>query len=328
MKTITVAVHALAIAAAAAMLAACSGGPTQVVSKAASAERIPDRRAHPNNVPYLFVSDQGGSPGQGKVVVFNYPSPNTWAFTLNGLNTPAGECVDSSTGNVYVTDTAAQNVRVYSNGGTPLQTLNDAGNSPVACAVKLSPYRVAVVNANGPSITVYSGTGINPPSTTYPTSLLTTAAYDSFRASASNQKLYIDGTFGGAFRLVKMNQNGNFSVVTTGGPPSLPGGLQQPPGSGYLAIGSASLNAVYHVSFAGVVLPSNPPTNPNPTVLSGSCNSFGDYFINRDAPHELVILNPETCNSKVNAYKYPAGGPSGNSYSAFLVQPVGVVVSQ
>ena len=325
MKKITAACHAFGVAAIATMLAAC-GGPTQVVSNPAGAERIPNRRAHPNNVSYLFVSDQGGAPGLGKVVVFNYPSPNTWAFTLNGLNTPAVECVDSSTGNVYVTDTAAQDVKEYSNSGILQQTLNDAGNSPVACAVKLSSYRVAVVNANGPSITVYSGTGTNPPSSTYATSLLTTAAYDSFRNG--NQKLYIDGTFGGAFRLIKMNQNGNFSTVTTGGPPTAPGGVQQPPGYGYLAIGNASLNAVYHISFTGAVLPSQPPTNPNPTSLNGSCNSFGDFFIHLDAPHERVLLNPETCNSKVNAYKYPAGGPPGNSYSTNLVQPVGVVVSQ
>jgi hypothetical protein len=40
-------------------------------------------------------------------------------------------------------------------------------------------------------------------------------------------------------------------------------------------------------------------------------------------------MNPENCSpARVNAYKFPAGGPPGNHYTTNLVHPVGVVVSQ
>lgn len=110
----------------------------------------------PNIVPYLYVSDLGTGPGNGVVQVFNYPN-NTLAFTLTGFNVPAGECVDAA-GNVYITDTASSDILEYANGGvTPIRILKDPGQRPVACAVRQSPYRVAVANGASGSISVYNG---------------------------------------------------------------------------------------------------------------------------------------------------------------------------
>jgi hypothetical protein len=320
-KILAPAGYAFNAAAALVLLSAC-GGTTQV-----GAPSVPLGQFHvkvrPDNVPRLFVSDLGNGVGNGVVQIFAFPN-NSLAQTLTGFNAPAGECVDTA-GNVYITDSGNSNIQEYSNSYTLIRTLNDPGNMPVACAVKNSPYRVAVVSGNSPSITVYTGTGLIPPSMTYTTTLFSSIAYDSYHSS--NARLYFDGIAGGSPALGYMAPGGSFTFVAPL-PVLGPGGVQQPPGNGYLAIGDSMTNKVYHIRTNGAMATNNPPTNPNPTVLSNSCSSFGDFYIVHDAPHERSIVNPETCMGEANQYKFPAGGPPGQHFTSPLIKPVGVVLSQ
>jgi hypothetical protein len=313
--------YAFSAAAALVIISACSGttpmgGPPAALSQS-------HVKVRPNNVPHLFVSDLGSGPGSGVVQVFNYPN-NILAFTLTGFNTPAGECVDRVSGDVYITDPGNSNIQEYSNGGAFIQTLNDPGKMPVACAVRSSPvYRVAVVSGNSPSITVYTGTGI-PTSATYSTTLFSSIAYDSYY-NIPNLRLYFDGIAGGVPSLGYMTQSGGFSVIAAL-PVLGPGGVQKVPG--YLAIGDSTSNKVYRIQTSGIPAPNNPPTSPNPTVLSNSCSSFGDFYLQRHTANERTVINPETCMAEANEYKFPAGGAPGQHFTSPLIKPVGVVVSQ
>jgi hypothetical protein len=100
--------------------------------------------------------------------------------------------------------------------------------------------------------------------------------------------------------------------------------VQKVPGFPYLAVGDSTTNKVYSITNLGALA----AVSPNPTVLSNSCSSFGDFYIERHAATERTIINPETCMAEVNEYKYPAGGPPGQHFTAPLVHPVGAVVSQ
>lgn len=304
-----------------ATLAAC-GGPTQIASPSMHVNSAV--KARPNNSPYLFVSDQGTGAGSGQVVIYNFPSANSVFGVITGLNVPGGECVDPSTGNVYVTDTAAGTILEFANSGTLIQTLSVKPNRPVACAVKTGPsYRVAVVLGNAPTIIVFSGTGLNPPFATYSGSaVFSRISYASYYNS--DQKLYLTGVppFG------KMNQTGGFSAITiTGGPiPGGPGGIQQPLGKNYLALGDSTAPLVSRIHTTGIYATGGPA---NPSTFTQSCGVFGDFFIQNFGGNEREIMNPENCTpARVNAYKFPAGGPPGNHYTTNLVHPVGVVVSQ
>jgi hypothetical protein len=326
MKNTISTAYALSVAAAVTLLSGCSG-TSQIGSSAIPSHSIADRQGvRPPLVPHLFVSDLGTGPGSGVVQVFSYPN-NTLAFTLSGFNTPAGECVDGS-GNVYVVDTGASAIQEYTNAGAFVHTLNDPGQNPAACAVRQAPYRVAVSNGASGSISVYNGAATSPTSVFSNSTKFTTVAYMDYH-TGSPPVLYLDGSgMSGPFTFGKMSAAGAFTVIPVSGGPAAPGGVQQPPGKLYLAVGDASSNTIYHIRPNGVLAVSNPPANPNPTVLSNSCNSFGDFYIDRITTNERVVINPETCMSKANEYKFPAGGPPGQQFTSPLISPVGVVVSK
>ncbi len=326
MKIHSSAAYALSVAAAATLLSGCAGS-SQIGSPVTATHLLPDRKGvRPPLVPYLFVSDLGTGPGNGVVQVYNYPN-NTLAFTLGGFNTPAGECVDGA-GNVYVVDTGASAIQEYTNAGAFVHTLNDPGQNPVACAVRQTPYRVAVANGASGSISVYNGAATTPTNVFSNLTKFTTVSFLDYH-TGSPPVLYLDGIgMSGPFTFGKMSAAGAFTVIPVSGGPTAPGGVQQPPGKLYLAVGDASSNAIYHIRTNGVLAVSNPPVNPNPTLLLSSCNSFGDFYIDLLAPNERVVINPETCMSKANMYKYPAGGPPGQQFTSPLISPVGAVVSK
>ncbi|HYL27584.1 MAG TPA: hypothetical protein VEW74_07095, partial [Candidatus Nitrosotalea sp.] len=248
-------------------------------------------------MPHLFISDLGTGPGNGVVQVFSYPN-NSLAFTLTGFNSPAGECVDGS-GNVYIVDTGSQVIQEYTNAGAFVHTLSDKGQKPVACAVRQSPYRVAVANGASGSVSVYNGAAVTPTNIYSDLTKFTSVNFVGYHTGLP-LTLYLDGNgASGPFTFGKMSSSGVFTVISVAGGPAAPGGVQQPPGKPYLAVGDASSNAIYHIQTNGV-LPGPSPGNPNPTLLNNSCNSFGDFFIDLIAPNQRVVINPETCLSLGN----------------------------
>jgi hypothetical protein len=78
----------------------------------------------------LYVSDISTD----DVQIFTYPQ-GAPAGTLTGFDRPQGECVDAA-GDVFVANTNASNIVEYAHGATtPVATLNDSGQFPVACAI-------------------------------------------------------------------------------------------------------------------------------------------------------------------------------------------------
>lgn len=325
MKITISAACTLSIAAAVTLLSGC-GGSSEIGAPLTVSHLPADRKVsrYPL-VPYLFVSDLGTGPGNGVVQVFSYPN-NSLAFTISGFNTPAGECVDAS-GNVYIVDTGIGVIQEYTNAGVFVHSLGDKGQRPVACAVRQSPYRVAVANGASGSISVYNGAAITPTNIFSDATKFTTVNFVGYH-TGSPPVLYLDGNgASGPFTFGKMSAGGVFTVIPVIGGPAAPGGVQQPPGKSYLAVGDASSNAIYHIQPSGI-LPAPTPTNPNPTLLVSGCNSAGDFDIDLIATNTRVVINPETCLAKANEYKFPAGGPPGQQYTSPLISPVGVVVSK
>lgn len=145
----------LAVCMTAALLAGCGGAPPQnsapggVLPNAAAGARpaartwmSPDAKGR----DLLYVSDDAGS-----VYVFSYPQ-GLLVGTIAGLDGPSGLCSDSA-GNVYITQTNAQNVLVYPHGARkPTTTLLDFGGFPDGCAVDPATGNLAVTNfATSPS---------------------------------------------------------------------------------------------------------------------------------------------------------------------------------
>ena len=98
-----------------------------------------------SNADLLYVSNSNA-----EVTVYRY-----WQHTLVGVLTdftkPMGECVDAAQ-NVYIADYSAQQIVEYAHGGSkPIKEIDDAPDSPYACAVDPSSGNLAVANDDGAS---------------------------------------------------------------------------------------------------------------------------------------------------------------------------------
>ena len=149
---------ALGCCAAAALLAGCGG--SQNASPAAlpnaalpavaqAASKAPARTwmsPGAKRRDLLYVSDD-----RGVVYVFDYPG-GSLVGTIAGLNGPSGLCSDSA-GNVYVTETGAQDILKFPHGARkPSATLFDFGAFPDGCAVDPTTGNLAVTDyATSPS---------------------------------------------------------------------------------------------------------------------------------------------------------------------------------
>lgn len=157
--------YALGVAAAAALLTACSGSPSPIGAPGTAQQRsaivthaergVADARGG----DLLYVS--GASTGD--VYVFSYPTGKL-VQTLTGLQYPLGECSDSN-GNVFITSGEGQEVITeYAHGATsPTAILTGAGTGE-GCAVDptsgdvaapSSPGTLAIWGSNPSSPTIY-----------------------------------------------------------------------------------------------------------------------------------------------------------------------------
>ena len=309
-----------------ATLSGCGGAFGQPERALSSDAALVVARVSPNpTMPLLYVSD----PGTNTVQVFAVGGG--WVQTLRGFKQPAGECVDGA-GNVYVTNTMAKNVIEYAHGGmTPIATLDDSGQLPVACAVRGAT--VAVANfmpaGNGyGSISIYVG-GATTPTATYSNPLaFGRIDYIGYMGTT----LYIAGSLGvlgiPGFQFGKMLPSGAISAIPINpaafGMPSLPGGVQHPPGTNYVALGSTASPYIYHVSI-GVMN----ATTIGKTTLTGTCGVSPGFYIDQPTAGQQLLYEPNPCNAqhRVTVHKYPAGGPAGTSYTTNLVHPISAVIS-
>ncbi|MGA8795664.1 MAG: hypothetical protein WB526_01185 [Candidatus Cybelea sp.] len=145
--------YALSSCVAAAMLAGCGGSqpPIGVLGAApqtSAVARHADRgkswmlpEAKSKDLLYVSTSDS--------VYVFSYPK-GTLVGTLTGFDYPRGLCSDRL-GNVWVANASTESgegyLVEYAHGGmTPIATLSDTGESPVACSIDPSTGNLAAAN--------------------------------------------------------------------------------------------------------------------------------------------------------------------------------------
>jgi hypothetical protein len=104
----------------------------------------------------LYVTDVGTN----EVYVYSYPQGEL-VGTLTGFYSPVRACSDT-VGNVYITNTNAQQILKYAHGGkAPKSTYSDPGWVPVDCAVDPITKTLAVTNysrkgSNTGSVTIYA----------------------------------------------------------------------------------------------------------------------------------------------------------------------------
>jgi hypothetical protein len=96
----------------------------------------------------LYVSN-----GNGTVTVYRYWKHDL-VGTLNGFQSPEGECVDQAR-NVFITDAYAHKVIEYAHGGkTPIKVLEDGLNQPYDCSIDSTTGKLAVANLDG-NVAIY-----------------------------------------------------------------------------------------------------------------------------------------------------------------------------
>ncbi|MGA8099593.1 MAG: hypothetical protein WB810_13150, partial [Candidatus Cybelea sp.] len=125
-----------------AMLAGC-GSSLQAAAPPATAAKISASWMAPaaKNTDLLYISDVGTD----QVYVFSYPQ-GSLVGTLSGFNTPVRECSDTA-GNVFVTNTNAENILEYAHGGSsPIATYHDKDFLPTDCSVDPASGSLAVAN--------------------------------------------------------------------------------------------------------------------------------------------------------------------------------------
>ncbi len=346
----------LVICAVAAMLAACTSNNTQQSSilaptapnaanhavvpvPAVGPARIrpdhhkswvsPDAKRAPR---LLFIPDYGAS----EVFIFSLPSM-ALKGTLTGFDFPEGACTDAS-GNIWIANTGAEEMELYSRTGTLLKTLPVSNEFPAGCAVNKSNGDLAVTNiesVSGPGdVMVFanasgSGTAYSNPS-----------IYEYFFAGYDpSGNLFFDGT--NASRLssylaeLPAGSSNTQLINLTGGTLGTAGMVQWYKVGNYLALGDQACggttsSCIYWVSIAGSTGTITATTNLTNYEGGSVCDLVQGVIA---ADREKYVTGPdyESCGytpTTANRWPYEAGGsPTSYNNSAPFVEPIGAAVS-
>jgi hypothetical protein len=299
---------ALGAWAAVAMLAGCSGSPSQF-SPPQSPAALMDPRA--GSSALLYVADSG----KNDVYVYSFPDGKLMG-TLTGFDVPQGECVDG-TGNVWITNQSASEIREYAHGGTkPIAILKDPDEYPDSCAVDPKTGDLAVTNgfsASGAgSIGIYAGAQGSP--TKHTDSAMREYSFVTYSDSGD---LFVDGVDAhGHFALAKLPKGASKFVNITLTRVRRPGALAWD--STELAVGDAD---PFRKGFRIYHLIDGKPSGH--TQLNDGCGALGDFALYGDS---VVALDP-SCQT-AGVFNYPGGGsPTQEIKLAPKGAAVGVAVS-
>jgi hypothetical protein len=294
--------------AAVALLAGCGGSTTQFAPPQSPAALMDP---HAGSSALLYVADSG----KNAVYVYSFPDGKLMG-TLTGFDVPQGECVDG-TGNVWIANQAASEIREYAHGGTkPLATLKDPEEYPDSCAVDPKTGDLAVTNgfssSGGGSIAIYAGAKGSPVKRTD-----SAMREYSFVTYADNGDLFVDGVDAhGRFALAKLPKGASKFVNIALARVRRPGALAWD--TSELAIGDADPFRkglrIYHLT-------DGKPTGH--TELTDNCGALEDFALYGDT----VVAIDQSCQT-AGVFNYPGGGsPTKEIKLASKGAAVGVVVS-
>lgn len=257
----------------------------------------------------LYLSDLGTN----DVYVYSWPQLDLVGM-LTGLYGPAGECADRN-GNVWIVNLFASDVVEYAHGGTtPIATLADPGQYPIACAVSKGG-ELAVANSQSASggagsVTIYpgeAGSGMNyPDSNTY----VDFVGYDGAR-------LFVDGSvFSSGVVSLQVLKNGAYEPFAVRGA-SL-GYTGDVMGRGNVLVvgdqtGPSGYPLLRRINKKGLVIGGT-------VLLSGSCEQF--------TISGKMLICPDSSNANVSIYDYPAGGAATQAIVGSFSSPFGSAISQ
>lgn len=293
-----------------ALLAGCGSSQGQVVTPFALSHS-PPLAADSSRGYLLYVSDTETS----DVYVFSYPK-GMLVQTLTGFTDPAGECVDAH-GDVFVTNTGANDILEYAHGGaTPIATLNDGGYFPIGCSVDSANGNLAVTNfstsSSGPGDVVIYKHAKGGPTGNYTDSRINDmllCGYD----DAGN--LFVDGlTQGSAFRFAELRKGSSALMnVALNQHIGSAGGVQWD--GKYVAVGDQATNVVYQFVISG-----KKGKEVGSTPLSGASQVF-QFWIGGSK-----LIGPDAGAADVGIWHYPTGGPAIKTIGG-LYAPLGAAVS-
>lgn len=293
-----------------ALWAGCGGAPSEIAPPAANQQALRQSwmRSTATQGALLYVSDEY----VGTVFVYSYPDL-TPVGKLTGFKSAAGLCVDSKTGNIWVTDPIASKIVEFAHGGTtPIKRLKEDAGWVQACAVNPKNGDLAIVNNfifdDSGNLSIYSHAQ-GKPAVYYNRHMF----YYDFVAYDGAGNAFVDGVSGPPFRLAELPSGGTkLQNVPWSGPNiKSPGGLQYHAAS--LAIGDTGQPVIYQTSNGMVT---------GTTTLKKAC-SVEQFFIDGRR-----LIAPNTCGktSNVLIYSYPAGGAPFKTLTGFK-NAFGAVVS-
>lgn len=291
----------------------------------------PDAKRAPR---LLFISDYGA----GDVNIFTMPDM-ALKGTLTGFSYPEGECSDAS-GNIWIANTGASEMLLYSRTGTLIKTLAVPYEFPAGCAVNKATGDLAVTNiedtsGNAGSVMVFKNATGTPATYTAPNFYLYFfVGYD------DEGNLFFDGM--DASRVTSYlaelpnGSSGPKSITISGATWHVAGLVQWYHDGSYLTLGDQECNGypsscLFFVSISGSTGNVTGGTtlttyqgNPVCDLAQGVIAANGERYI-AGADYETCGYTPITANR----WPFPAGAaPTNyNNNVANFVEPLGAAVS-
>jgi hypothetical protein len=308
--------YPLIISAAAALLAACSGGITPSANAIAPTQTV----LMDKSSDLLYVSTSPVS-GVSPVYVYTYPAAKL-TQTLTQVSRPSGECVDKE-GDVFITQQGSSGDAIveYAHGGSsPKAILQDARNEPQGCAINPQNGDLAVTHINqstGYPATVSIFKRAKGTPTIYTDNALLAFAYCGYDDKGN---LLLDGTtsyFSGYLSYIAELPKGktsftNFPVYQWLDGAFDTGGVQWDGKN--VAVGDAG-KTIYRFSIRNSKV-----TKVGKTSLEGADHVY-QFWIDGSN-----VIGGSTNSGRVDVWKYPAGGKPIKQI-ARLKNPMGVVIS-
>jgi hypothetical protein len=238
------------------------------------------------------------------VIIYSFPFAKV-VGVLRGLDSPAGECVDSAQ-NVWITETYASKLVEYARGGTkPIAKLADTEQYPTDCSIDPITGNLAVANAQNSSggqgsIAIYTGASGTP--RLYSSSKL---YYPFFLGYDDASNLFIDGEGqDGAFVFGELPAgSGKFTKIPLHKAFELAGGVLWD--GAYVTVGDEGAGVVYQTTGAGGQIVGTTQLSGAQNVVQFSIPKLGNA---KQKQQGSKLVGPNLNGASVMFWKYPSGG--------------------